>query len=322
MTARDASGQILGQRYVLAAPIGRGGMGTVYRARDLQGGPDVAIKVLSAAGARRRRGGDRFERELQALRQVRHPHTVEVYADGTTAGGERWFAMELCPGRPLSRHIEAPLPAEEIAVITRQILSALAAIHQAGLVHRDLKPGNVMVERTPSGPVARVLDFGIVRFLDPDPQMSVLTRRGTVLGTPEYMAPETFTTGTSGPASDLYAVGLLVHTMATGRPPFLGPDAHSILRAHVEQPTPDPDRPRQTPLPPHLRRLHDALLQKDPRRRPASAERALDLLDGRGLPPLPRGAWVGLAVLAAAILGIAGGIAALSLLDRWWMTGP
>jgi len=316
-TDPELSGSILAGRYLLTQRIGRGGMGVVYRASDLQEGGEVAIKVLSHERAGNRRHGDRFTREIEALQRVDHPNTVKIFGSGTNERGDLWFAMELVRGTTLNRHAKGPLAVPEIEAIIRQILHALDAVHQAGLIHRDLKPSNIMIETTPGGPRVKVLDFGVVRFTDPD--RSVLTAQNTLLGTPAYIAPELIRGQTVDARADLYAVGVVLHTLATGAPPFSGPDNNAVLRAHLRAEIPSVEGARpDDPLPERLEALRVALLAKDPALRPQTAERALAILDGEApLPKPPRGPSRVVLVAAAVASGVVLGIAALALIVAW-----
>lgn len=316
--SEDLSGTSIDGRYQLTARIGRGGMGSVYQATVLEDGSRVAIKIVSPGAAKVSRQGTRFKRELQALRRVDHPNTVRVFDAGRTDAGRLWIAMELARGVSLSRRVrEAPLPAPEIERVLRQLLQALGAVHAAGLVHRDLKPGNIMVDHVGDGVELKLLDFGIVRFVNPDPDMSALTGRNTILGTPEYMSPELIQTGNTDARSDLYAAGVVAFKMATGRVPFAGKTA-AVLKAHVQQVAPDVQELRAEPLPGPLARTITALLQKHPRDRPQSAEQALALLDGGRLPRRMRQRTRNTLIFGgAAVLGVLVGVVVLVVARMW-----
>lgn len=320
MTDRvDMTGNLLAGRFLLVKAIGRGGMGTVYAAQDLDQGGTVAVKVLTAEDAGLRRQGDRFSREITALGRVRHPNLVEVVTDGVTEQGDRWLAMELVSGRTLTRHVAGkPLPEGQIREITRQILQGLSAVHEAGLIHRDLKPGNVMIRTSPDGLIVKLLDFGIVRFEQPDPEMSQLTALNKIIGTPEFMSPELIQHSISDRQSDLYAVGISLYYMATGALPFTGKRAAQVLLAHVNEPPPPVAATRGEPLSDTLQGLLDTLLAKDPARRPRSAEHALQILGGAAkprkpakAPRLPPQVWLLVAMFLAILVGIGGGLVLL-----------
>jgi serine/threonine-protein kinase len=310
---RDLNGTVFDGRWLVMGRLGRGATAVVYRARDLQDGGEVAVKVVDPASAKMKRQRDRFHRELQALRRVDHPGIVKILSEGETSDGFLWVAMELCAGTTLTRRIAGkPRPSAEIEVVAQQLLSALGAIHRAGLIHRDIKPGNVMVHDLPDGLQVKILDFGIVRFADPDPDMSALTGINTILGTPEFMAPEMIRTGTSDHRADLYALGITLYQMATGKLPFTNKLAGPVLQAQVHQ-TPEPVAvSRGEPLPPRLERLLQRLLAKEPRDRPATAEDGLRILAG-GTPTRRRGfAWLVAAVVGSVIVGIGTGLLVLA----------
>ena len=313
-TDPDLTGSLIGGRYLVLRRIGRGGMGVVYRASDLDRGGEVAIKVLARERADSRRHGDRFLREIEALQRIDHLNTVRVLQAGQSERGDLWFAMELVDGVTLSRKVHGPLPAAEITTIVRQLLEALQAIHAAGVVHRDLKPANIMIAESPEGPRVKVLDFGVVRFTDPD--RSVLTAQNTLLGTPAFIAPEAVRGLPIDARSDLYAVGICLHTMATGELPFNGSDSNAVLRAQLRDEPPAVEPTRGEPLPPTLEALRLALLRKEPAARPQTAAEALAILDGRSAPRparRPTQPWVYVA-LAAALGVLAGGVILATLL--------
>ncbi|TVQ91677.1 MAG: serine/threonine protein kinase [Deltaproteobacteria bacterium] len=312
------SGQLVGGRYLLMKPIGRGGMGTVYRAIDQEKSGEkshVAVKVLSRERADNRRHGDRFQREIEALSLVEHQNTVAIHSCGETDEGHLWFSMELVRGKTLSRVVDAPMDVPFITSVIRQILGALQAIHDKGLVHRDLKPANIMVETLDGAPKVKVLDFGVVRFIDPD--RSVLTAQNTLLGTPAFIAPELVKGEPVDARSDLYAVGVCLHYLATGKYPFHADNANAILRMHVKEPPPPVQALRPEPLPERLEKLRIALLQKKPDDRPQTASEALDILEGRAEAPEPTPAasgpsWVKIGLGGAA--GIALGLTIIAAL--------
>lgn len=220
-TATDlAVGDLFANRYRILRELGQGGMGVVYAAEDVTLSEGVALKVLHAAHPRD--GSlDLFRREVRLARRVTHPNVVRTYDIGL-AEGLHFLTMELVEGGSLRERITlAPLPLQDVVRLARQIADGLTAAHEAGVVHRDLKPSNVLVTRTDR---VALTDFGIARSLSEGP--SELTRSGLLLGTPAYMAPEQLFGDVPGPAADLYAFGLLVYEMATGRrvhPPTSSP---------------------------------------------------------------------------------------------------
>jgi serine/threonine-protein kinase len=230
----------LGQ-YVLEEVIGQGGMGRVYRARHAFLRRDTAIKLLLPEQV-----GEaallRFEREVQATARLTHPSTVAVYDYGRTPEGTFYYAMEHLDGGDLDDLVAyaGALPAGRVVFILEQVCGALEEAHGAGLVHRDVKPANMIVcERGGDGDVAKVLDFGLVKGVDAD--ASARPVEGALTGTPLYMAPEAITTpGAVDARSDLYAVGAVAYFLLTGGPPFRGATVVEVCAHHVHT---VPDRP-------------------------------------------------------------------------------
>jgi len=244
-------------RYRLIEPIGTGGMAAVYRAHDPMLEREVAIKILSAALARDRSFRRRFQEEARALGRVEHPNLVRIYAVGRE-GPVSYYAMELIDGLPLSEILGARgrFSTSETLAVFNQFLQGLEAVHRAGIIHRDIKPANIMLDR--SGRVV-LMDFGLARRLD----RRTLTVAGSVLGTPEYMSPEQACGDKADERSDLYAAGVVLYEMLSGRPPFYGQDTISILRRHVEAPVP-PITENVPDLSAPLVRIVERLLEKKP----------------------------------------------------------
>jgi TolB-like protein len=218
----------------LLRTIGRGGMGVVYEAEDPRLGRRVALKMLSP-GSQDATARERLRREARTAAAVRHPNVCQVLEVGE--GDDLWLALELLEGEPLSARIErGPLPPREAVRAALDMLSALAALHAAGVLHRDLKPSNVFL--TPHG--VKLLDFGLALPFAPGADAGErLTLTGTILGTPQYMAPERWTDGAAvGPESDLFAVGALLFEMLAGRPAFGGRTPVEIARAILSDPPP------------------------------------------------------------------------------------
>jgi serine/threonine-protein kinase len=224
--------QVLGERYEIESPLGRGGMATVYRARDTVLGRTVAVKILAERYARDARAVERFRREARAAGALNHPNVVAVYDTGAE-DGTHYIVMEHVEGRTLDELLGAgPLPADEAARIGVAVSNALEAAHEKGLVHRDVKPANIIL--TPEGGV-KVADFGIARAVEAD----TLTQTGTVLGTAAYISPEQAKGDPVGPPSDLYSLGCVLYQMLTGRAPFRGESSMAVAFQHVnERPVP------------------------------------------------------------------------------------
>jgi Tol biopolymer transport system component len=304
--------------YEIAAPIGAGGMGEVYRARDTRLNRDVAIKVLSALVAA---DGDRlarFEREAQTLAALNHPHIAQIYGVVDTPAGVGSpsipaLVIELVPGEDLAHHIKrGPMRTDEAVRIASQIADALDAAHERGIVHRDLKPANIRL--TPDGSV-KVLDFGLAKA--PDPVVTtagidvetftspVLTGSGVVLGTAPYMSPEQARGGAVDRRTDIWAFGCVLYEMLTARRAFQGETMTDVCAAIL---TAEPDwtaLPVATPS--HIRQVLQRTLEKDPKRRardiadvrfelehPVQPERSM-------ASATPARTWRGIAVLSTAI---------------------
>ena len=218
--------------------LGRGGMGEVYRARDSRLKRDVAIKVLPAALAHDPDRIARFEREARAASALNHPNIVAVYDIGCD-NGMYWIASELVRGDTLRRAIEAgPLPAPRTIEIAVQVAAGLAAAHAAGLVHRDLKPDNIMVTR--DGQV-KILDFGLAkqRRTAPDSASADLTDEGVVLGTAGYMSPEQVRGENVDQRSDLFSFGVILYEMLGGKRAFAGDSSVEVMNAILKDDPPD-----------------------------------------------------------------------------------
>ncbi|MGW4151793.1 serine/threonine-protein kinase [Micromonospora chersina] len=276
------SRRLLSGRYQSEELLGSGGMGEVWRGRDLRLDRPVAIKVLTAAGVREPMAAERFDREARTAARLTHPHIVGVYDFGTE-GDHSYLVMELVEGRTVGDLVAAgPLPVVQALSIAVQTCDGIAAAHAAGVVHRDIKPGNLIV--TPAGTV-KICDFGIARL----PRLAgqnTLTGPATKLGTSSYMSPEQALGGPVDPRTDLYGLGCTLYAMLTGAPPFAG-DPLSVLHQHVNEPPP-PLRDRRPDVPVELDALVSELLAKDPADRPTDAgvvrERLAALLPRAGAP--------------------------------------
>ncbi|MEU5788511.1 protein kinase [Micromonospora purpureochromogenes] len=264
--------RVLDGRYQSEELLGSGGMGEVWRGRDLRLDRPVAIKVLSVAGLEEPMAAERFDREARAAARLTHPHIVGVYDFGTE-GDDSYLVMELVEGRTVSALIhDGPLPVEQAVSIAAQACDGIAAAHAAGVVHRDVKPGNLIV--TPSGTV-KICDFGIAR-LSATAGQNTLTGPATKLGTSSYMAPEQALGRPVDPRTDLYSLGCTLYAMLAGAPPFSG-DPLSVLHQHVNDP-PAPLRDRRRDVPVALDALMSELLAKDPAARPTNAREVRDRL--------------------------------------------
>lgn len=250
-------------RFKLRKRIGRGGMGEVWVARDEELRRDVALKVLRPT-ENDPEGVTRFEREIRATAALRHPNTVRIFNHGVSEDGLWYYAMELLDGESLQAlvHRVGPLPPARATALIHQAARALSEAHEQGIVHRDIKPENLFVTTLAGEPdVTKVLDFGIARLVEDD---SGLTSTGFVTGTPAYMAPEVAMGGSATPTSDVYGLGSALFFALTGRPPFEGPDAGSVMRQHVHAEAPRVGSRSPHRLPPALEEVVMRALEKDP----------------------------------------------------------
>jgi eukaryotic-like serine/threonine-protein kinase len=238
----DLSGEVIEGRYQLVAQLGGGTFGVVYRAEDLAGGEPVAIKLWHQAGMDPQAAG-RFHRETKALDTLDHPNIVAIRDYGLSAG-QLYLVTELLQGMPLETLVveHGALPPALALSIAEQMLSALAFAHERQVVHRDLKPDNVFLTPRPGGGyTVKLLDYGLAKFLEPqhDPIAGqALTKRGTLVGTPLYMAPEQALGRAIDKRTDVYAVGCLLFEMLAGQPPFMAESLTDLLRAHLSQEVP------------------------------------------------------------------------------------
>jgi len=256
--------RLLAGRYELGARLGRGGMGTVWRARDTMLDRDVAVKELSVrhlAEEDLRIVKSRMQQEARAAARIKHPGVITIH-DVLEQDGRPWIVMELVDGRSLAELVdqEGPLAPRDAAGIGVKVLDALTAGHRAGVLHRDVKPANVLLERG-TGRVV-LTDFGIATF-EGD---SALTRTGDLIGSPDYLPPERVHGGRPGPESDLWALGATLWAAVEGRSPFRRDSPVSTLAAVLSEPLPEPERAGV--LAPVLR----ALLAKEPPQRPPAAQ--------------------------------------------------
>jgi serine/threonine protein kinase len=261
------AGSLFANQFEIVSAAGSGGMGIVYRARDRASGELVALKILHGDGQGYDEGG-RFIREAQILAELRHPGIVSYVAHGDTPQGQRYLAMQWLAGEDLSKRLaRGPLSLAEVLTLARNVTEALAFAHQRGIIHRDLKPSNLFL---PDGDIERVkiLDFGIARRLTTPRNV---TRTGTIVGTPEYMAPEQARgVRELTPAADLFSLGCVLYECLTGEPPFSAEHIAAVLvRILFEEPVPVAQR--RTGIPEGLGELLGRMLIKDPAGRPLDA---------------------------------------------------
>jgi serine/threonine protein kinase len=249
---------LLAQRYRLLTEVGRGGMGTVWHARDEALGRDVAVKEVilphGFSDEERDIQHQRTFREARTAARLSHPGVVTVY-DVVEEDGRPWIVMELISGRSLHEQIkrDGVLPPERVAQIGRQMLGALRVAHEAGILHRDVKPSNVLV----SGSRAVLTDFGIARAQSD----ATLTQTGMLIGSPAYIAPERARGRVAVPASDMWSLGVTMYAALEGKSPFERPDAMASLVAVLT------DEPTEAANAGPLRPVIEGLLRKDPAER-------------------------------------------------------
>ncbi|MER8233439.1 serine/threonine-protein kinase [Streptomyces sp. NPDC094049] len=253
---------LVADRYRLHVCIGRGGMGEVWRATDEVLGRSVAVKLMLAQMADPS-AGDRFRLEAQTAARLSHPHVVGVFDFGTW-DGKLFLVMELVEGDSLAGTPAEPLvlPAERLAVVAAHAAAGLAAAHRQGVVHRDIKPGNLLVD---GDGTVKLADFGIARFVD-DPS-GALTTTGQIVGTGLYLAPERALGQPASSASDVYSLGCVLYQLLTGRTPFQADTATALLYQHIDT-APVPPSRLGAVLPPEFEAYLLSLLAKQPEQRP------------------------------------------------------
>ena len=273
------TGEVIAERYRIAELIGRGGMGAVYRADHVHIRKSFALKVLHRELTHHAESVKRFEREAIAAARIDHPNVATAIDFGRLPSGAFYLVLDYVQGRSLRQLLEQErvLPEVRALRIARQIASALAAAHTSGVVHRDLKPDNVMlVEATNEPDYVKVLDFGIAKLRTEDiADEPAITRFGTVFGTPEYMSPEQALGQSVDARSDLYTLGIMLYEMLVGKTPFADEQLVTVLTRQLTE----PPSPLPATVTPELRQLVERLLEKRPETRPSSAGLVLSELD-------------------------------------------
>jgi serine/threonine-protein kinase len=282
-------GLVVADRYRLIEHLGDGGMGSVFKAEHIRMGKALAVKVLRGDFARDPAAVERFRSEARIVSRLSHPNTIAVFDFGEIeALGGFYLAMEYVPGRDLARVLreEGSLAEARVADIGQQLLGSLAEAHEAGIVHRDMKPGNVMLMQTrPGEDFAKVLDFGIAK-LRGDGSASQ-TSAGAIVGTPNYISPEQARGEPLDARADLYAVGCLLYELLSGQPPFAGRSPVAVVNAHLHEAPPPLDQAVPGLSHRFVALIHRALSKKPEERFP-SADAMRDAILALGEPTSSR----------------------------------
>lgn len=277
-TADPFIGQVLAGRYEILSKLGEGGMGSVYSARHLRLERVDAVKILRPDAANPE-AARRFLREAKLAAGINHPNAVVIHDFGEAESGVAFLAMEYIQGQPLSKLLQkhGPLPPARVVAIVRQIASALDAAHQLGVIHRDLKPDNIMVM---DGDRVKVVDFGIAKAVGGMESVVPMTQVGFIVGTPQYMSPEQVLGEPLDARSDVYALALTTYEMLTGAPAFLGDSLQAQMVARLsEPPRPMVVAAPHVAVPPAIEAVVRQALARSPAHRPASAGMFADQLE-------------------------------------------
>lgn len=262
-------GTTLGQ-YSIEAQVSSGGMGTIYRATHLLTGQVVALKTLQQALSADRAFLQRFRREAAALQKVQHPNVVRIYEVGSQ-DNTHYYAMEYLPESLADRLRRGPIDVREAVRMAAQIARGLAAVHAAGIRHRDVKPSNILFDADGN---AKIADFGIAKLSD----ATRVTQTGVIVGTPAYMAPEQVDNANVDARADIYSLGVVLYEAIVGRPPFNGATSLDILRKHRYS-LPESPKSFRPEIPSALNHLVLAMLAKNPTKRPDSMALVADALE-------------------------------------------
>jgi serine/threonine protein kinase len=265
-------GRTLDGKYLIGARLGAGGMGTVYKGTRLHIGDTVAIKILHRDTISDIHAAERFRREAQATSRLKHPNAVSIYDFGITEDSLAYIVMELVEGKSLRSIIKRRGPLSPLTVdeILGQVCDALDEAHRTNMVHRDIKPDNIIVNTSPSGLRVKVLDFGIAKLHNVSSEIINLTATGSVMGTPQYMSPEQCMDEELDGRSDVYSLGIVLYEALTGRVPFTSTTATAVAVAQVNQKVP-PLRALNPTISPVLEAVVMHALEKRREARPQTA---------------------------------------------------
>lgn len=340
--AQSWIGRVIDQRYRIVRPLGEGAMGAVFVAEHLTLPKQVALKVVRSELSAHKELHARFAREAMAGSKIDHPSIVAALDYGPLEEGGAYLVMPLVPGRRLTEVMESEgrLGWARAAELGAQIADALAAAWAQGFVHRDLKPDNILIEdRAPEGPLAHVLDFGVAKLIEGFSGIEApasasgeqLTKEGTIIGTPGYMAPEQALGRSASHASDLYSLGVILWEAIAGEPMWTGESAHAIMRAQLRESRPSLQKVCDDPtLPRALDALVTSLVAVRPEQRPQSAAEVRDLLRSMletgseiepprapspvpAVMPSPATPSKGISPATAAVLGVCGAVLLVGL---------
>ena len=300
-------GQILANRYQIESHLGEGAMGTVFKAKHVKVGRPFAVKVLHKRLVEDRKVLQRFEREAELAGRLRHRNVVGVVDVGETTDGFRYMVMDFAEGNDLATLLnEAPMPPARVINLTRQMLEGLFHAHEQGLIHRDFKPENVIIEKDDHGTeVPRIVDFGIAILRECGDSTNAngrLTTNGLVLGTPHYMAPEQAVADPIDHRIDLFALGIVIYEMLSGKLPFDGTGAEVARANLLLDPPAIAQRVPYLEVDPLLEAFARRLMAKKRELRPATAKAARELLDLITSDPQAAAAALGVPLVASSRL--------------------
>jgi eukaryotic-like serine/threonine-protein kinase len=274
-------GKVVDDRYEVGRRLGAGAMGAVYEVRHLRLNKRFAMKVIHRELSQVPEFVARFEREALSTSRLQHPNCILVTDFGRAPSGELYLVMEFLEGSSLSQQLDKPLPVRTALEITRQVLLGVQHAHEAGVIHRDLKPDNVVrIEKSDGTSEIKVVDFGIAKIpLGSSDKEQPLTKAGVVFGTPQYMAPEQALGGEIGPPADLYAIGAMLWRMIVGRHVFEADGHMEVLSAKLAGPAPELDRVVPGVFSPALQALLCRCLERTPSTRIQTAKEMIEAID-------------------------------------------